>query len=115
MSNTCTVDCMTAFMHLPPSTCKHASHFYSKSSLQNSSRLNNTTFVHNANGKIGPMSSSVAAFPDFLVKLCISGCHSLHTCKDLTSEVKECIHAADANEQCSDSHVQAAHSADTNR
>ena len=43
---------------------------------------NNKTFIYKADGKFGPMSSSVTAFPDFLVKLCISGCHSLHTCKD---------------------------------
>ncbi len=61
------------------------------------------------------MSSSVTAFPDFLVKLYISRCHSLHTCKDSAFEAKQYIHAVDVKDQCTDSHVQAAHAADTNR
>ena len=115
MSNTCTVDCMIACIHLEAPTCIWASCIYSTSKLQNSLRLNSKTFIHTANGRFGPMSSSITAFPDFLVKLCISGCHSLNTCKEQSFEVTEYVSAADANDQCSDSHVQAAHAADTNR
>jgi len=82
VSNTFTVVCMIACLYFESSTCICASRFYGKSKLQHSSRFNNKTFVYNVNGKFGPVSSSITAFPDFLVKLYISGCHSLHTCKE---------------------------------